>query len=351
VRPAWADPTAAAVLPGPWRPASGPPAGRERAGTGRAFGTFGELLQGVLPDGHDFLVTLPIARWSVAVFRPEPGTTLRVATEDKAKSRALAARMLDGYGVDPGGVLTIDSALPVGKGMASSSADLVATARAIADAYGLEPSPEVVQDLLREIEPSDGVMYDSVVAFHHREVRLRAQLGSAPRMTVVGLDEGGTVDTVRFNRLPKAYTADDAYEYQELLDRTARAIAAGDPEPLGEVATRSAVLNQRIRPKKLLETATTVCRDAGALGVAAAHSGTKLGVLIAAADPDHDRKLARVVEEFRALGLDPRTEHTLTFDTGARTPAPRLEETPCATPASSTPSGTPHSFGYASPRT
>src|SRR5690606_29798285 len=42
--------------------------GAGSVGVGRAFGTFGELVQGVLPpDGSNFLVTLPIARWTVAV--------------------------------------------------------------------------------------------------------------------------------------------------------------------------------------------------------------------------------------------------------------------------------------------
>ncbi|MGW2997751.1 hypothetical protein ACWDA9_40940, partial [Streptomyces sp. NPDC001193] len=43
-------------------------------GSGSAFGTFGELLQGALPHPQgDFLVTFPLARWATAVFHPEPG--------------------------------------------------------------------------------------------------------------------------------------------------------------------------------------------------------------------------------------------------------------------------------------
>ena len=38
-------------------------------GVSSAFGTFGELLQGVLPEEDgDFLVTLPVARWTMARF-------------------------------------------------------------------------------------------------------------------------------------------------------------------------------------------------------------------------------------------------------------------------------------------
>ena len=52
------------------------PGFRRLAATGvsAAFGTFGELLQGVLPEEDgDFLVTLPVARWAMARFRVRPG--------------------------------------------------------------------------------------------------------------------------------------------------------------------------------------------------------------------------------------------------------------------------------------
>lgn len=273
-------------------------------GVGRCFGTFGELVQGALPhDGPEFLVTLPVSRWSVAVFRPEhgAGARLRVHPHGKVKSRALAIRLLARRGLPGGGVLTLRSALPAGCGMASSSADMVAAARAIGDAHGFAPRPEEIEDLARAIEPTDGVMYDESVAFYHRAVRLRARLGPLPRLTIVGLDEGGAVDTIQFNRLPKAYTAEERGEYAALLTAAHAAVRTGDAEALGRIASRSAVMNQRLRPKPMLGAALSISRRAGALGVAAAHSGTKLGVLLADTDPDYEVKLARVLEACHAL--------------------------------------------------
>ena len=287
-----------------------------RVGVGRAFGTFGELIQGVLPpDGRNFLVTLPIARWSVATFRTEPDRPLRVLPAGKGKSRRLVQAMCDAYGVPSGGTLALSSQLPVGKGLASSSADLVATARAVGDAFGFEPSPAAIEDLLREIEPTDGVMYDSVVAFEHREVRLRAVLGSLPRITVIGVDEGGTVDTIEFNAIPKPFTLDDMYEYESILARVERAMRTGDAETLGAMATRSAQLNQALRPKRSLDGLVKLSRDCGALGVAVAHSGTTLGVLLADADPDYAVKRDRILAACQRLGQPTSIDHTLSFGT------------------------------------
>ncbi|WP_416969943.1 kinase [Streptomyces sp. 4F14] len=291
---------------------------RGTTGVSTAFGTFGELLQGVLPgpDG-DFLVTLPIARWTVATFRTDPhSTAVRVVPEHKRKAARLVAMIIEELPVPVGGLLTLDSTLPEGKGLASSSADLVATARAAGNALGIPMPPRRIESYLGRIEPTDGVLYDSVVAYHHRRVRLRQTLGSLPPMTVVGIDEGGTVDTVEFNRIPKPFTEAQHHEYARLLDRLATAVRDGDLRTVGAVATRSAVLNQALRPKTTLERMTAICEEAGGLGVVAAHSGTSLGILIDDADPDRARKIVRVVQACSALAGNVTTYRTLSFGPG-----------------------------------
>ena len=274
----------------------------ERSGTASAFGTFGELLQGALPDGLDFLVTMPIARWSTASFHHDPGARdVTVRPQHKSKALALVRAMLTRSGRGGGGLLLLDGDLPEGKGLASSSADLVATARATGLALGGVPTPEAIEDLMRGIEPSDGVMYPGVVAFHHREVRLRARLGHLPPMVVVGVDEGGEVETVGFNRQPKHFTTASMRTYERLLATLTDAVAAGDVDLIGEVATRSALMNQRLCRKRFLDEMIEVCRAVGGLGVVAAHSGTALGVLLAADDPAYPDRLDRTRRACAAL--------------------------------------------------
>ncbi|MDI9888824.1 kinase [Streptomyces sp. HNM0645] len=262
----------------------GTPAG---TGVGTAFGTFGELLQGVLPEENgDFLVTLPVARWTRAAFRPDPDMgEVVVLPHRKQKARRLARMIVEEAPRPTGGVLTVNSVIPEGKGLASSSADLVATARAVGQALGLAMPASRIERLLARIEPTDGVLYPGIVAFHHRTVRLRAVLGPLPAMTVVGIDEGGAVDTVDFNRIPKPFTATERHEYARLLDRLAGAVRSRDLAEVGRVATRSALMNQTLKHKWSLERMCEICREVGGLGVAVGHSGTTLGVLLDAADP------------------------------------------------------------------
>ncbi|AXK34887.1 kinase [Streptomyces armeniacus] len=265
---------------------------------GSAFGTFGELLQGELPEHDgDFLVTLPVARWTMAAFRWDPGAgDLAVRPAQKTKALRLARMILEEERLPAGGLVTVSSVIPEGKGLASSSADLVATARAVGHALGTPMPAARIERLLARIEPTDGVLYPAIVAFHHRTVRLRAVLGALPAMGVVGIDEGGAVDTVAFNRVPKPYTAADRHEYARLLGRLTDAVRRRDLAEVGRVATRSALKNQRLRHKPSLERMREVCREVGGLGVAVGHSGTTLGVLLDTRDPAYTHRVTAAAQ-------------------------------------------------------
>jgi uncharacterized protein involved in propanediol utilization len=285
-----------------------------RTGTGRCFGTFGELLQGVLPfRGRDFLVTLPISRYSTATFTVLPGTReVRVSPSYKVKSGRLAEELVRILEPRSGGLLRIESELPDGKGCASSSADMVATARAIQAAYGASISRASLARIMGSIEPTDGVMYPGVVSFYHREGVLRKFLGCLPPLTIIGLDEGGQVDTVEFNEQARAFGSARRAEYGDLLVGMERAVARGDLRSLGEISTRSAVLNQEILPKAHLDLVLEMRRRHGALGVVAAHSGTQLGLLFGP-DPSsyRSRKLSAVVDEMARHCPNVRVHHGL----------------------------------------
>nr|WP_244165234.1 kinase [Streptomyces silaceus] len=300
-----------------------PRQGPVRTGVGTAFGTFGELLQGQLPEADgDFLVTLPVARWTMATFRPGSASgDIEVRPHRKTKAlrlaRMIAASAPPGARPVRGGVLTVSSVIPEGKGLASSSADLVATARAVGQALGVPMPPTRIERFLSRIEPTDGVLYPAIVAFHHRSVRLRAVLGSLPAMAVVGVDEGGSVDTVDFNRLPKPFTPADRGTYADLLGRLTAAVRRQDLAEVGRIATRSALMNQRLRHKALLDPMREICREVGGLGVAVGHSGTTLGVLIDATDPAYTRRVTAAAQACTGLAGGVTVYRTLSFGNAA----------------------------------
>ncbi|WP_019421603.1 GHMP family kinase ATP-binding protein [Paenibacillus sp. OSY-SE] len=277
---------------------------RSGTGLGYAFGTFGELLQGALDEkDSEFLVTFPIQTYSRASFNINPDCNqLTVKPQNKSKSYQLACMILKQFHLPLNGVLEIDSEIPVGKGMASSSADLVSTARAIASYYSLRISNELLNSFLQQIEPTDGVMYHEVVVFYHRQVKLGYSLGHLPPLTVVSIDEGGEVDTVLFNKTRKMHTISERREYAMLLDKMINAMEQRDIKTVGQIATQSAVLNQSFMYKNRLDDLIDICSLVNGLGVIVAHSGTCLGIMLEQSDQHYTDKLKEVSE--RLLELD-----------------------------------------------
>ncbi|GAA2069098.1 hypothetical protein GCM10009801_18220 [Streptomyces albiaxialis] len=172
------------------------------------------------------------------------------------------------------------------------------------------------------------MLYPGIVAFRHRAVRLRGVLGSLPAMAVVGIDEGGSVDTVGFNRIPKPFTAADRHRYAHLLDRLTRAVRTRDLAEVGRVATRSALMNQALRHKWSLEPLREICREVGGLGVTVGHSGTTLGVLLDAADPAYTRRATAAAQACTDLAGNVAVYRTLSFPNTPNAPAPHPRQGP-----------------------
>src|SRR5260370_8292936 len=99
------------------------------------------------------------------------------------------------------------------------------------------------------VESSDGVMYPGVVAFYHRQGRLREFLGMTPPLTIVGIDEGGEVDTLQFNSVPKALTHTEELEYQHLLVILSDALPQQHIHLISPITTRTDLLYQQPHPK------------------------------------------------------------------------------------------------------
>lgn len=284
----------------------------EIQGVGQAFGTFGELLQGVLPGNFNFLVTLPIERYSICHFSVKSNqTSLQIKPNHKKKSLQLARELLLFYGLPTVGEIEIRSELIEGKGLASSTSDMVATARAIEDCYKMEIPVIELESLIRKIEPSDGIMYQGVVSYYHREVKLKDRIGPCPPLSILAVDEGGVVDTVEFNHEIKPFSEAHKKEYQVLLEKITFAIKSGNTSLLGEITTRSAELNQFLQPKCTLEKMKKINKLIGGSGVVTAHSGTYVGIIISKNDPEYKIKIEKGTLELKKNGFDVEVFHSL----------------------------------------
>ena len=264
-----------------------------------APGTCGELAQGML-DGILCMVTCPIdlySRATVELYPRQPLGELRTGIEgpvDSPKACKAARAALDCLGyAGVGGRLWLDSPLPRGKGMASSTADVAAAIAATAKAAGAEVSPRVVAEIALSVEPSDGIMIPQVAVFDHREGRVARTLGEPPPMRVVVLDFGGSVDTQEFNLVDRnAVLKRLEPRMTEAVSLIEEGIARGDPLRVGKGASISAEANQELLFNPCLEAVQELSLRTGAVGVNVAHSGTVIGMLF----PDDALLAKRAVE-------------------------------------------------------
>jgi uncharacterized protein involved in propanediol utilization len=276
------------------------------SGSASCCASFGELLQGMLPDGGHFLATLPIDLHSRARFTVSADTReLSVWPKNSWKALNGVSALLRRFGLPLQGQLRLESEIPRGKGLASSTADLVAALRAVARCYRLPLDVDVLETILRDVEPSDGLMYEGVVAYRHREGRLLARLGPVPALTLVAIDEGGEISTLAHNARRLDFSETEREQYAELLIKLRRALRSDDVAALGAVATRSAQLNQRVLPKRWFDAMTAIADEVQAAGVVAAHSGTYLGIMIDTFGDRHDVQVRRASALIAELGLMP----------------------------------------------
>ena len=93
----------------------------------------------------------------------------------------------------------LTSALPQGKGMASSSADVCAVLAAVGLVSGRQLSEQEIGRLAASIEPTDGIFCPGFGRHQPRYGIIKTVLGPVPKLSIAVFDAGGTVDTVAFH--------------------------------------------------------------------------------------------------------------------------------------------------------
>jgi len=253
-------------------------------GIAKAPASCGELVQGTL-NGESFHISCPINLYSqVRIVLNDRGKI--IGPPDKWKTREAIKKTLKFLGKGNLGVsFEIDSKIPLGKGMASSTADIGAASLATAKAQNLtekrkEISPQEITRIALSIEPTDGTLFNDIVIFDHRNGALFKILGKAPDMEILVIDLGGKVDTLEFNKKDLTRINQEREgEVKKALKLVEKGIREKNPRLIAQGATISAFSNQKILCKPALNRIWKISQEAGALGINVAHSGTVVGIL------------------------------------------------------------------------
>jgi len=257
------------------------PVMKKRQAAASSPGTCGELVQGQFLTGEDFLVTFPVNLWSEVRLELDFTTPkIQCTPGDKYKTRLAVRKTLDFLEYPLyGAKIHIISDIPEGKGMASSTADIISACRATGEALGSTLTPEEISRIAIEIEPSDGLMYPGAVCYNHRRGRLIETLGVLPQIDILAVDLGNFVDTLQFNQIPKNYSVEELSRLEYAYDLVRSGIREKDLSKVGMATKISAQINQRLLPKPSLDALIEIADLCGAIGVCVAHSGAIVGLL------------------------------------------------------------------------
>jgi L-threonine kinase len=245
-------------------------------------GTCGELVQGWHPRWEKpILVSCPIALYSRVTARLRRGSTAISGVTGCAKLGRAARLTLDYLeALETGAHLTVQSQLLPGRGMASSTADIVAGMSSLALALGQPLSFAELARLACEVEPSDSVMFSDLTILAYRDQGKHETVGPVPMLPLIMLDPGQVVDTITFNRhlnlVKLRHLGPSTLESLALLRA---GTSAGDPATIAAAATLSATNYQSMLFNPILPQAQQWAAKTGALGIVRAHSGSLVGLI------------------------------------------------------------------------
>lgn len=302
-----------------------------RIGLAEIHAHHGEIVQGVFRDCdgrlEHGLVTLPCSVYGTRVyFRPLRSGPLTVEPADRRRAQTAARLTLDALGrTGWGGAIRIESSVPLGWGCGSSTTDVVTTIWAVANAFEAVLEPEWIAMISVAAETaSDSLMFpsDRAVLFLQRRGRMLLDLGGPlPDVRVLGFNTEADRGVGTLSLPPCNYSPWEIEAYQAILGLLRRAVEQQDPVLLGRVATASAQINQRHRPKRFMPRLLEIMRTTGAVGLQVAHSGTVAGLLF---EPGRDA--ARRMDDARACLTSLGVHASWEFSTTVGSPEEALRE-------------------------
>ena len=256
-------------------------------GYGKSYASFGEIVQGRLSNGEDFLVTIPVDMWSTCELVCEPFDGPSFVKARLSKSKLVAEQMLKVLDMGVGNKLTIDFTrnIPIGKGLSSSTADMLAVVRAFQELFGIIVTESFISRLFAAIEPHDGLHYYMSVAYNHRQGNLLSKLNYIPNFNIIAIDSGGELSTREYNK-KLLFTENELYEYDALYNRLLVAFSTRDDDEIAKCAHRSTIMHVERTGNEFLAEMIQMSTEMDTLGVIATHSGTCGGFLLPSSASD-----------------------------------------------------------------
>ncbi|MBI6550038.1 GHMP kinase [Xenorhabdus lircayensis] len=248
----------------------------------------GELLQGWLFGGEK-LISCPINWFScVSVSEGIP------APHERPRMRQMVNLLLDYWQIplefSSGLRIEYQSTIPIAKGMASSTADIAATAQATARLLGKSLNSTTLAQLCVKLEPTDSTIFERLTLFDHLTAQTQIPFDWQPDIDILLLESPQTILTTEYHQRDyRPQLLSGTSLLQQAWQQFLIANQQHDSYRLGEACTLSAIASQSILPKPCFDQLRDLVEQTGIYGLNVAHSGSVVGLLFHSHchDPDY----------------------------------------------------------------
>lgn len=259
----------------------------------------GEFVQGVL-DNEEYLSSYAINLFSVVTL--EEGK--EVIHKGPKKARKAMELVFEKFNIpvyeSKKISLNINSQIPIGKGMASSTADIGATIKATLSMLGKSLTGEEMSKLAVKIEATDSLLLNRHSIFNPLTADIKKYLGSIDNTKVVILEPDEILNTKLIRMTPnyKMYKIQNREIIRKSFQLLDEGFSKGDLSLVGEACTLSSLANENIHKKPFLNDIIDISNKFECYGVNIAHSGTVVGILM-----DIDMDDERIIQHLRDTKL------------------------------------------------
>lgn len=217
--------------------------------------------------------------------------------DERQRSRRMLNKVIKHFGYRPTDLppLRIEcrSTIPIAKGLASSTADIAATAVATARLLRQTLDEATLARLCLQIEPTDSTIFRALTLFDHRHGECCIPYLWQPALDILILESAQTLTTADFHRqigldhlMRQAWQLDRSWRLFQLACRSQSL------RRLGEATMLSASASNLYLPKPGFDTLRQLVEQQDLYGMNVAHSGTVVGLLIDRHRHDPQRLLA-----------------------------------------------------------
>jgi|GEM_PF-1071387 len=266
----------------------------------KIYSRIGELMQGRLSDGRAFMVSgLSSTRYYSEAWLEDAGgpggnplppkadgphrdpLPTKAGSPDRPPLPPKACRALSCFlertGADLGGLrVALRGNVPPGKGLSSSSTDVLSVLSAVNNHLRLGLSCGELYSVAARVEPTDPCISNELCLFYQQSGIMGETLALPPMsLLYFDADPGRQVDTQRVRR---EWTPGVGRYFDWLLSKFLEAAEAGDYPALFDCITASAEYNQTVVALPRWDDYLRLANESGA-GLMVAHSGTMAGLL------------------------------------------------------------------------